>query len=125
LIAGTPAQTKSLVLIMDDPDVPRSIKPDGVFDHWVLFNIPPDTKIIAEGGSVGTPGKNSVGQHTYTGPCPPPQFEPAEHRYVFTLYALDTLLPLSAGATKAEVLQAAEGHIIAHTMLTGRYQRKQ
>lgn len=124
-ITGTPDDAKSLALIMDDPDVPKALYPDGgEFDHWILFNIPAQTKAIMEGESVGTPGANSAGQNAYTGPCPPPQYDPSEHRYVFTLYALDTDLPLSAGASKAQVLSAMQGHIIAQTQLIGRYKRR-
>lgn len=123
-IAGVPAEAKSLALIMDDPDVPKALKPDGVFDHWILFNIPADTKEIAEGKSAGVIGANSAGQNAYTGPCPPKEYEPSEHRYIFTLYALDIELPLREGASKATVLEAMQGHIIAQTQLIGRYRRR-
>lgn len=127
-ISSVPKDAKSLALIMDDPDVPKALKPEGVFDHWVLFNIPPPpaggTKEIKESGSVGTVGANDAGQNAYTGPCPPPQYEPSEHRYFFKLYALDSLLPLPAGATKVDVEKAMSGHIIAETQLIGRYKRK-
>jgi len=143
-ISGTPTEAVSLALIMDDPDVPRALKPDGVFDHWILFNMPADTKEIAEGGSLGTPGANGAGHNAYTGPCPPrfsrseatmkiqvgsqgepppKEYEPSEHRYIFTLYALDIKLTLEVGATKAAVLKALQGHIIAQTQLIGRYKR--
>src|SRR3989344_2174009 len=75
-MAGVPQGTKSLALIMDDPDVPKALYGDGVFDHWVLFNIPPETREIPEGGSAGVAGANSAGENAYTGPCPPPQYEP-------------------------------------------------
>ncbi|MBI4088188.1 YbhB/YbcL family Raf kinase inhibitor-like protein [Candidatus Kaiserbacteria bacterium] len=122
--SGVPEGTRSLVLIMDDPDVPKVLKPDGIFDHWTLFNIPPGTREIPEGGSVGVPGANGAGKKAYTGPCPPPQYEPSEHRYFFRLYALDTMLPLQAGASKDEVLAAMQGHVIAQAELMGRYKRK-
>lgn len=122
-IAGVPEGAKSLALIMDDPDVPKALHADGVFDHWVLFNIPADTREIPEGGSVGVAGANGAGKNAYIGPCPPPQYEPSEHRYIFRLYALDSELPLQAGATKEEVEKAMEGHIIARTQLVGRYKR--
>lgn len=122
--SGVPEGTKSLALIMDDPDVPKALKPDGVFDHWTLFNIPPETREIPEGGSVGVPGVNGAGKKAYTGPCPPPQYEPSEHRYFFRLYALDTMLSLSSGASKKEVLAVMQGHILAETELLGRYKRK-
>ena len=122
-MAGVPQGTKSLALIMDDPDVPKALYGDGVFDHWVLFNIPPETREIPEGGSAGVAGANSAGENAYTGPCPPPQYEPSEHRYVFKLYALDSELSLQAGAGKADVEKAIEGHILAQTQLVGRYKR--
>lgn len=120
---GAPKGAVSLALIMDDPDVPKALKPDGVFDHWVLFNIPPATAGFAEGESAGTPGNNGAGKPQYTGPCPPPQYEPSEHRYVFTLYALDQMLALDPGASKSEVLEAMQGHILAQAQLVGRYKR--
>ena len=123
-IAGAPKGTRSLALVMDDPDVPKKLKPDGVFDHWVLFNIPPETAEIPEDGSVGVPGANGAGKNAYIGPCPPAQYEPSQHRYFFKLYALDTALDLSAGASKATVEKAMLGHIIAQTQLTGLYKRK-
>lgn len=95
-----------------------------MFDHWVLFNIPPETTKIPEGGSVGVPGANGAGQNAYTGPCPPAQYEPSRDRYRFKLYALDTALALSAGASKATAEQAMRGHIVAQTQLTGLYKRK-
>jgi Raf kinase inhibitor-like YbhB/YbcL family protein len=123
-ISGVPAESKSLALIMDDPDVPRQLKPDGMFDHWVVFNIPPDTKEIMEGGTPGVPGANGAGKNAYTGPCPPKEYEPNEHRYFFKLYALDSELDLKPGASKSEVEKAMEGHIIAQTELIGRYKRQ-
>ena len=129
-ISGVPASAKSLVLIMDDPDVPVALKPDlpaqagGVFDHWILFNIPPDTTEIQQGGSVGTAGNNGAGTAAYTAPCPPKEYEPSEHHYVFTLYALDSEIPLTAGASKKDILAAAEGHIISTVQLIGRYKRQ-
>ena len=119
-----PKGTRSLVLIMDDPDVPKVVRPDAVFDHWVLFNISPGTTEIQEGGTIGTRGANSAGKNVYTGPCPPPQFQPPEHRYFFKLYALDTMLPLQAGASKSDVEKAMQGHVIESTELMGRYSRQ-
>lgn len=121
--SGVPEGAKSLVLIMDDPDVPKALKPDGVFDHWVLFNISPDTKGIAEGGSAGTAGRSGSGTNDYVGPCPPREYEPKEHRYVFTLYALDARLALTEGASKQEVLKAMEGRVIEQAQIIGRYSR--
>lgn len=122
-ISGVPTGTKSLALITEDPDVPKALMPDGLFVHWVLFNIPPETTAIPEGASVGTEGDNGSGQRGYTGPCPPTDHEPSEHRYFFHLYALDTMLDLRAGASKDDVVGAMGGHIIAETQLVGKYRR--
>lgn len=122
-ISGVPEGAKSLALVMDDPDVPKALKPDGVFDHWVLFNIPPHTTEIGSSMNVGTIGANGAGQNKYTGPCPPAQYEPSEHRYIFKLYALDAELALKEGASKADVENAMQGHIIAEGQLLGTYKR--
>lgn len=118
---SVPTQTKSLVLIMDDPDVPASIRPEKMYDHWIVFNIPPNTQGIHESGIVpGIQGRSTNGKNEYVGPCPP--F--GEHRYFFKLYALDTFLHLQAGATKKEVEHAMEGHIVAKAELMGRYEKE-
>lgn len=122
-IWNVPANAQSLVLIMEDPDVPQEVRDDRMFDHWVLFNIPPQTREVNENDSVGTPGANTRGKSEYTGPCPPSQYQPTEHRYFFKLYALDTMLELQPGAPKAAVMNAMQGHIISETELMGRYQR--
>lgn len=122
-ISGVPAEAKSLALIVDDPDVPKALKPDGVFDHWTLFNIAPDTTAIPQATAVGIAGANGAGKNQYTGPCPPREYEPSEHRYFFRLYALDAMLDLPTGASKADVLSAMEGHILAETELMGKYKR--
>jgi|SRR5579885_789465 Raf kinase inhibitor-like YbhB/YbcL family protein len=119
-IDNVPAGTKSLALIMDDPDVPRHLRSDGMYDHWVVFNIPPDTHDIQEGHEPsGTHGANTAGSTKYIGPCPPDR----EHRYFFKLYALDTKLSLPAKSTKKDVEKAMEGHVLARTELLGRYAR--
>ena len=111
-----PAETKSLVLIMDDPDAPM-----GVWDHWIVFNIPPVVKEIKEGNeSMGVKGMTSFKKINYGGPCPPDR----EHRYFFKLYALDAILDLSEGSTKKEVEAAMQGHILAEAELIGKYNRK-
>jgi len=125
-ISHVPKGTVSLVLIMDDPDIPTAVKEARgiqVFDHWVIFNIPPETRTITTSPSFGTLGKNSAGQNKYTGPCPPPQYQPTTHRYFFKLHALDTTLDLPAGATKAQVELAMHGHIIEQAELMGKYDR--
>jgi hypothetical protein len=119
-ISDVPSPAKSLVLIMDDPDVPVSVRKDQMWDHWVVFNIPPHTTHIPENTQPpGTPGKNTDGGLNYQGPCPPDR----EHRYFFKLYALDTPLDLPAGSTKKQVEDAMRGHILAHTELMGLYER--
>ena len=122
-ISDVPEGTKSFALIMDDSDVPKVIKSDGMFDHWVLFNVPADTREIAAGVTIGMHGANGAGQNQYTGPCPPKQYEPSQHRYVFRLYALDSELPLQEGASKKDVETAMQGHVVAQTQLIGVYKR--
>ncbi|MBI5134239.1 MAG: YbhB/YbcL family Raf kinase inhibitor-like protein [Candidatus Taylorbacteria bacterium] len=119
---AVPAEAKSLVLIAEDIDVPVEIEPSGIFDHWVVFNIPPKTPGAKEVDAVmpGTYGANSAGQTAYIGPCPPE----GEHRYYFRLYALDTQLALKKGVKKPEILEAMEGHVIAKAELMGRYERQ-
>ncbi len=121
IIEGVPAEAKSLALIMDDPDIPDFVKKARgieVFDHWVAFNIPPQTAKISEGTEPeGITGANGSGKNGYTGPCPPDR----EHRYFFKLYALDSMLDLSAGSDKQTVEKAMAGHIISQTELIGTY----
>jgi Raf kinase inhibitor-like YbhB/YbcL family protein len=127
IISDVPEVAKSLVLIMDDPDIPEIVKQKiglSAYDHWTLFNIPPETREIPEGGTVGTPGATTGGELRYTGPCPPPEHEPSEHRYIFKLYALIAPLDLPAGARKEQVLDALAPLLIAETELVGRYSRK-
>jgi Raf kinase inhibitor-like YbhB/YbcL family protein len=121
--SGVPTGAISLALIVDDPDVPTQVLPAGVYDHWVLFNIPPSTSGMAASSTVGTAGANGSKINAYAAPCPPPQYAPAEHRYFFRLYALDAMLPLATGATKQQVLDAMKGHILAQTQLVGKYKR--
>lgn len=120
---GIPANTQSIVIIAEDPDA--FIKP---FTHWVLYDLPPKTLQIPAGlppqpflTMGGGHGKNDFGRYGYGGPCPP---KGSTHRYIFRLYALDKLLDLPAGATKAEVLTAMAGHIKATGELMGKYSRK-
>ncbi|MDO8601794.1 MAG: YbhB/YbcL family Raf kinase inhibitor-like protein [bacterium] len=127
IISDVPEVAKSLVLIMDDPDIPEIVKQKiglSAYDHWTLFNIPPETREIPEGGTAGTPGATTGGELRYTGPCPPPDHEPSEHRYIFKLYALIAPLELPAGARKEQVLDALAPLLLAETELIGRYSRK-
>ncbi|HUX35879.1 MAG TPA: YbhB/YbcL family Raf kinase inhibitor-like protein [Candidatus Paceibacterota bacterium] len=123
-IGGVPANAKSLALIMDDPDIPDYVKQArgiDVFDHWVVFNISPQTSLIEEGKEPdGTAGINDGGKTGYAGPCPPDK----EHRYFFKLYALDSNLDLPVGSNKADVEKAMSGHIIAQAELIGTYVKK-
>lgn len=122
-IEEIPENAKSIVLIMDDPDIPDFVKQTKgieVFDHWVVFNISPDTKVIEEGiKPKGISGVNSSGENKYTGPCPPDK----EHRYFFKIYALDTMLDLPEGATKGEIEKAMQEHILGQGELVGLYSR--
>lgn len=115
-IGGVDENAQSLVLIMDDPDVPKNLREDGMWDHFIKFNIPVDTKDIDSGIS----GIGTSGNLDYHGPCPPD----GEHRYFFKLYSLDTKLNLSEGVTKSEVEKEMEGHILQQTELIGLYNRK-
>lgn len=112
------AEVKSLVLIMDDPDATI-----GVWDHWLLWNIEPETKYINEDDMPvsAVAGTNSFGDLKYGGPCPPAG---KAHRYMFKLYALDKKLALTRGSVKSELEEAMEGHILAQAILIGLYERK-
>jgi len=123
-ISGAPAGAKSLALIMDDPDVPKELRPDGVFDHWTLYNIPADTAEIPEGANIGPAGLNTAGAEGYTGPCPPPEHEPREHRYIFRLFALSDTLRFPTPPTKQQILDALAPFVLASAELIGRYSRK-
>lgn len=114
--SGAPENTKSFVLIVDDPDAPGK-----TWVHWVLFNIEAGISRIDEDSSAGIHGNTDFNAAKYGGPCPPS----GTHHYHFKLYALDTKLDLSKGATKQDVERAMEGHILAHAELIGLYQRKQ
>ena len=120
-ISHVAPSVKSLVLIMDDPDVPEHIRQERIWDHWIIFNINPAIRKIPEltGPISGVHGKTTFGHTRYGGPCPPDR----EHRYFFKLYALDILLSLKEGATKKEIEQAMEGRIIEQTQLMGRYEK--
>lgn len=119
-LEAVPAAAKSLVLIMEDPDVPRQRRADGMWDHWVVFNMPPATAGIPEGEKPpGVLGTGTGGVTGYQGPCPPDR----EHRYFFKLLALDIGLDLPAGVTKRAVEQAMAGRVLVQAELMGRYKR--
>ena len=119
--SGVPEKAASLALICDDPDAPM-----GTWVHWVLFNIPadqdglpaeiPSDAVLENGARHGTNDFRRLG---YGGPCPPG----GTHRYFFKLYALDTMLELDSGVTKAQLLEAMQGHILAEGQLMGTYSR--
>ena len=112
-IESVPKETKSLVLIVDDPDAPM-----GTWDHWIVWNIPP-TNTIEENTVPGTEGINGFRKHSYGGPCPPG----GTHRYFFKIYALDTKLDLNSNSRKKDVEKAMQGHILAKGELVGLYHR--
>lgn len=123
--SGLPQNTKSLVLIVDDPDAPDPAAPKMTWVHWLLYNIPPTVtelpKAIAAGHlPPGTlQGKNDWKRTGYGGPCPPI----GRHRYFHKLYALDIELPDLHQPDKARLVQAMQGHIIEQTELVGTYKR--
>jgi Raf kinase inhibitor-like YbhB/YbcL family protein len=117
--SDVPLGTKSFALIMEDPDAPS-----GVWDHWILFNIPENVTSLPEDLKQLPPGAvlglNSWNKPSYGGPCPPDR----EHRYFFKLYALNIILPATLSADKAQIINAMNGHILASTELMGKYHRK-
>lgn len=116
VIQSVPADAKSFVLIMDDPDAPK-----GTFVHWIVYNIPTTTKTIEEGKEPqGAQGYNSANKKGYLGPCPPS----GTHRYFFKLYALNATLALNdVFANKERVEEAMQGKIIDQATLMGTYSR--
>ena len=119
---GVPDGTKSLALICDDPDAPA-----GTWVHWVVYDLPPTATELAEKVATtdtlpigGKQGLNDFKRTGYGGPCPPPG---KAHRYFFKLHALDTTTALKPRASKADLLRAMEGHLLAQGELMGTYQR--
>ena len=110
-IKDIPIETKSLVLIIDDPDCPI-----GDWVHWIVWNIKPNI-IIKENSIPGIEGMNDFSKHSYGGPCPPS----GTHRYFFKVYALDTELSLSVHTQKKDFLEAMSGHVLAKGELVGLY----
>jgi hypothetical protein len=118
---GVPENAKGIAIICDDPDAPM-----GTWVHWVLYDLPADTRELPENipandvlENGAKQGKNSWGRIGYGGPCPPG----GTHRYFFKIYAIDKTLDLDPGATKEELLKAMEGHILAKGELMGKYKR--
>jgi len=113
-IEGIPEGTKTLALIVDDPDAPM-----GTCDHWIVWNIPATTSKIEENAVSGTEGMNDFRRRSYGGPCPPS----GTHRYFFKVYALDVKLDLSPTSRKRDVEKAMQGHVLAKGELVGLYRR--
>jgi len=124
--SGTPDGTKSFALIVDDPDAPDPAKPQRVYVHWVVYNIPANaTKLPENAAKSGLPhggmqGTNDWGKQTYGGPCPPI----GRHRYFFKLYALDTQLKGLKNPTKPKLEKAMQGHVLDNTQLIGTYEKQ-
>ena len=116
-ISEIPPNTKSLALIMDDPDAMGAV--GKVWVHWVLWNLKPEISEIKENQIPPDTilGKTDFGETTYGGPAPPDK----EHTYIFKLYALDDNLNLKEGASKSQLEEAMKNHIIAETKLEGKY----
>lgn len=114
-IENIPDGTKTLALIAEDPDAPN-----GTFVHWVVYNIDPTEKNIAEASNPGTSGDNSAGKSGYHPACPPS----GSHRYYFHVFALDKSLDMLAGKKKQDLEKEMNGHVIAKGTLMGRYEKK-
>jgi Raf kinase inhibitor-like YbhB/YbcL family protein len=114
--SGVPDGTRSLALIVDDPDAPV-----GTFTHWLAWGLEPTAGGLEEGERAPVEGRSDFGEIGYGGPCPPPGH--GRHRYVFRLHALDTGLALVAGATRTELESAIDGHVLEVAQLTGGYAR--
>lgn len=114
IISGLPMATKTLALIVEDPDAP-----EGVFIHWICWNIPPTNKIL-ENTKPGEVGQNDFGKNEYAGPCPPNGL----HHYHFKIYALDNFLHLDLSSSKAELEAAMDPYVIGFGELIGTYARR-
>ena len=115
--SGIPASAKSLALVMDDPDAPN-----GTWVHWVLYDVPPSATGMSEGvhPAGAHEGKNSWGKTGWGAPCPPS----GRHRYIFKLYALDTMLGDIGNPTEADLDKEMQGHVVGQATLTGTYQKQ-
>ena len=118
--SGAPPETRSFVLVVDDPDAPA-----GTWCHWLLYDLGAKVQGLAQGyraGTLGVSGSNDFGKPGYGGPCPP---KGKPHRYFFKLYALDVhTLGLPPGVKRPELLKAIQGHILAEAQYLGRFERK-
>lgn len=125
-IGNIPAGTGSLVLVMDDPDIPKEVKEaNGIekFNHWAVYNLPADMAVIPIGLTAGNPGLNGSGEPAYIGPCPPREYQPTEHRYSFRVYALPDQLNFITVPTLDELETAAKSGSLDSAELIGRYER--
>jgi Raf kinase inhibitor-like YbhB/YbcL family protein len=113
-VENIPDGTQTLAIVVEDPDAPK-----GTYDHWLVWNIPPES-IIAENRIPGISGKNSAGKTGYHGPCPPSGY----HRYYFHVFALDSSLDLPAGTDKKTLQEAMKPHVLAKGSIMGRYKKQ-
>jgi Raf kinase inhibitor-like YbhB/YbcL family protein len=124
--SGVPKGTRSLALVVEDPDAPDPAAPQRTWSHWVLYNIPPETGGLPQGVRpqdlpAGTKeGNNDWNRTGYGGPCPPV----GRHRYIHRLYALNMLLPDLGAPTRLQLQKAMEGYVLEQVQLTGLYQKK-
>lgn len=124
LIEKVSPDAVTLAITMHDPDVPSEVRKDRNWDHWILYNLAPDTKSIPENASLDAHLlRNSSGKFGYVGPCPPREYEPTTHRYIFTLYALNTELNLPENMTRSEFESVISEHVIEKAELIGIYER--
>lgn len=117
--SGVPAKAKSLVLIVEDPDVPKAMMPTGIFVHWIVPDISAASKGIVEGQ--GAQGTNGMGKAGYVGPCPPDR----EHRYFFTLYAMDAPVGSAKITDRKSFEDSMKAHIVAKAEYMGKYNKAQ
>ena len=122
MIEGIPPNTRSIAILMEDPDAPT-----GIFTHWILYNLPPNIKWLPQDFDRyiskikgAKEGRNDFGKIGYGGPCPPS----GTHRYILHIYALDSKLSLHPGANREQFLEAIKGHVIDENRLMGKYSRK-
>lgn len=127
LISSAPEGTKSFILIVEDPDIPDAIKQKNNLDtfvHWVFYNIPGDTTAIRRGTTPGEWGITSANGTDYIPPCPPSEYNPNEHRYVFSLYALNNTISLGSAASAPQLRTLMSPYLLAEARIVGRYSRK-
>ncbi|WP_348663245.1 YbhB/YbcL family Raf kinase inhibitor-like protein [Chlamydia vaughanii] len=115
-----PPEAQSLALLVEDPDVPKNLRADGLWIHWIVYNLSASITNLAEGANIfAVQGLNTSGKAGYQGPCPPD----GKHRYFFYLYALGTILPEAENVTKDQLLEVMEGHILETAELMGTYEQ--